>query len=528
PDRYDVKRELALRLPGISWLAHDRVMDREVCLRRFGADLLASAAAATRLLTDIRRVARLHHPAIAAIHDAGRDGEGIYMVQEHVRGRSLREILDAEGALDVPNAVQVITRTAEALEYAHGLGLLARNLSPETVIVAPSWEVRLLDFGLALRHTEASGCREPYRAPETSRGERMDPSSDVYLLGVLSWEMLAGTLPPTHSTTPAELPVDEARPVPDLLRRVIIKCLLPDRLQRYGSAHELLEELHGTSLLPGTLLANRYEILRELGRGGMGTVFAARDLVLDEPVALKVLTGGINETTEKRFIQEIRLARQINHPNIVRVHTLERWRDQRFIVMEFIDGVDLRAWCRTRRPLPLAACLDLLTGVAHGLAAAHRLGIVHRDVKPENVLIDADARPRLVDFGIARQGDLHLTREGLVIGSPAYMAPEQIRGQAADQRADLYALGILAYFMIGGEEPFCSENVADVLRMQLDAAPTPLSQLRPGVPDELASLLLRVLEKDPNRRPQSVSEFIDALNGIRSALRTREEMTAGV
>ncbi|RMG48177.1 MAG: serine/threonine protein kinase [Acidobacteria bacterium] len=522
PSRYAVLRPLDLGLPGEAFLALDATMEREVCLRRFGPDRLPTDAAIERVLGDVRRVARLHHPAIAAIHDAGRDDKGLFIVQEHVRGRSLRAILEAEGPLDAPRAVQVLTRVAEALDYAHGLGLLARVLRPESIIVTPSWEIKMIDFGLALRQRGRTGAPDPYRPPEANRGERMDPSSDVYLLGVLAWEMLAGSPPPPPDPSggaPPRLPVAPDRPVPDLLQKVVSRCLAPSRLDRYGSAQQLLEELHGTSLLPGTLLANRYEILRELGRGGMGTVFAARDLVLDEPVALKVLTGPLDETVEKRFIQEIRLARQINHPNIVRVHTFERWRDLRFIVMEFIDGVDLRAWAASRRRIPLGQALDLAAGVAAGLAAAHRLGIVHRDVKPENVLIDAEGRPRLVDFGIARQGDVHLTREGLVIGSPAYMAPEQIRGEATDQRADLYALGILTYFLVTGREPFTSENVAEILQQQLEETPPPPSSLRPGVPAALDALLARVLAKDPNRRPPSVFAFLEELGAVRAALK---------
>jgi serine/threonine-protein kinase len=349
----------------------------------------------------------------------------------------------------------------------------------------------------------------------------MDPASDIYLLGVIAWEMLFGFAPPVPDPEQKSAPVmpeRDDRPLPDVLRRTLSECLVPDRSERLGSAQKLLEELHGTHLLPGALMANRYEIMRELGRGGMGTVFEARDLVLDEPVALKVLAGPLDENQEKRFIQEIRLTRQINHPNIVRVHTFERWRELRFIVMEYIDGVDLRRWAEARRPIPLGRAMEIVAGVAAGLAAAHRLGIVHRDVKPENVLLDSEGRPRLVDFGIARQGDVHLTREGLVMGSPAYMAPEQIRGQAADQRADLYALGVLTYFLVAGREPFSSDNVAEVLQQQVEATPPPLSQFRPNVPPAIQTMVDRALAKDPNRRPASVFAFLEELTAARAEL----------
>jgi serine/threonine protein kinase len=520
-DRYQIDGPLPGRTPGTASVARDRVMERTVVLRRFGADLVHGERAAERLLADVRRIARLHHPSIAAVHDAGRDGAGIYVIEEHVPGRTLREVLRQDGPLDVPQAVQVVTRLAEALDYAHGLGLLARTLRPETVVVASSGEAKLVDFGLALRHADGAAPGAPYRPPEAGRKERMDPSSDIYLLGVLAWEALTGAPPPVPlpgQKEAPELPKLDDRPFPDLVRRVVSGCLVPDRSRRIGSAQKLLEDLHGTHLLPGALLANRYEILRELGRGGMGTVFAARDLVLDEPVALKVLAGALDENTEKRFIQEIRLARQINHPNVVRVHTFERWRELRFIVMEFIDGTDLRKWAEARQPIPLGQALDIVAGVAGGLAAAHRLGIVHRDVKPENVLLDADGRPRLVDFGIARKGDVRLTREGLVMGSPAYMAPEQIRGESSDQRADLYALGTLAFFLLAGREPFSSENVAEVLRQQLDVAPPLLSALRSNVPQSVDELIGRTLAKEPSRRTSSIFEFLEELTRVRASL----------
>ncbi len=520
-DRYRIDGELPQLGPGRTLLAWDSVMARPVMLRRLGPETVPEGPATERVLGDVRRTARLHHPVIAAIHEAGCDDQGVYVVEEHVAGQPLKHLLQHEGPLDVPRAVHLLTQLAEALDYAHGLGLLARTIRPDTVFVTPAGDARIVDFGLALRASEGQSPSAAYRPPEAGRAERMDPSSDLFLLGVLTWEMLFGYPPPVPAPgqlDPPEIPHLPERPLPEVLRRVLSECLTPDRAHRMGSAQKLLEELHGTNLLPGALLANRYEIRRELGRGGMGTVFAARDLVLDEPVALKVLAGPLDESTERRFVQEIRLARQINHPNIVRVHTLERWRELRFIVMEYIDGVDLRRWTAGKQPIPLGKALEILAGVAAGLSAAHRLGIVHRDVKPENVLIDPDARPRLVDFGIARQGDIHLTREGLVMGSPAYMAPEQIRGEAADTRADLYALGVLAYFLIAGREPFASENVAEVLRDQLETPPPPLHALRPGVPAPIEELVARLLAKDPNRRPASIFAFLEELAAVRSGM----------
>lgn len=521
PSRYKVESLLPDRILGKAYLTRDNTMDRAVVLRRLGPDLVPNERAGERILGDIRRIARLHHPTIAAIYDAGFDGKGLYLIEEHVPGKTLREVLQQEGTLDVPRTVLVLTRVAEALDYAHGLGLLARTIRPETILITPSGEAKIIAFGVALRESDGGGPPSAYRPPEAALHERMDQASDIYLLGILAWEMLLGAPPQQPASglsIEPEMPRRDDRPIPDLLRRVIQACLVPDRTRRLGSAQKLLEELHGTNLLPGALIANRYEITKELGRGGMGTVFAARDLVLDEPVALKVLAGNLDENTEKRFIQEIRLARQINNPNVVRVHTFERWRELRMIVMEYIDGVDLRRWVQGRQPIPLGKALDIVAGVASGLGAAHRLGIIHRDVKPENVLLDQEGRPHLVDFGIARQGDVHLTREGLVMGSPAYMAPEQIRGEVADQRADIYALGVLTYFLLAGREPFASENVAEVLRQQIEEPPPPLAQFRSGTPVAVEALLTRTLAKDPARRMANVFEFLEQLSQVRAQL----------
>jgi serine/threonine-protein kinase len=300
--------------------------------------------------------------------------------------------------------------------------------------------------------------------------------------------------------------------VPALVRRVVERCLERDRNRRYPAARDLLAELQGGQLLPGAIIAGRYEVLREAGSGGMGKVYEARDLVLEERVALKTVSGPMDEIAQRRFLNEIKLARKITHPNIVRVFTFEQWRDQRFIVMEYIDGVGLEQWLKRRGPVPVEEGARLGCGLASGLGKAHDLGIVHRDIKPENILIDSSGSPRILDFGIARLTDSGITQAGMTIGSPRYMSPEQVEGKPVDLRSDLYSLGLVLYLVFTGRDAFTGPDMRSVLAQQIQAAPAAPRSLRPDLPLEIERLLERLLAKNPAERPATASEVSAALD----------------
>jgi serine/threonine-protein kinase len=261
-------------------------------------------------------------------------------------------------------------------------------------------------------------------------------------------------------------------------------------------------------LRPGMTLANRYRLLGELGRGGMGRVYEAEDQELGGVVALKTLRSSVIESTDQdRLLREVQICRRITHPNVVRVYDIGRFAGGLFVTMEHLQGRTLDQELRATGPLPLARVRELLAQVLAGLEEAHGLKIVHRDLKPSNVFLTAD-RVKLLDFGIARQEgpDAGLTMTGEVLGSPKYMSPEQIQGEELDGRSDLYAVGVLTYVMLSGHEPFSGKTPSAIALAQLREAPPDIEQFRPGLPRPWLDLLARLLEKDRSRRFASAAE----------------------
>jgi len=501
---------------GPVFLGRERSGGRQVRIRRLPLAPDRDATKAVRLVQEGKRLIGLRHPAIVPLLDVGVDPNGVYYVHEHREGKTLEEVMREAGLPDFGTVVSLLSRLAEALDCAHAEGALCRNLRSDTVLITPQREVLILDFGLALRLTESAGSAGDeialrYAPPELLLRERLDVRSDLYCLGLVGLEACLGAahLPAPGTTGPrgaALFPEPAPRPVPALLRRVIGRCLERDRNQRYPAARDLLAEFQGAQLLPGAIVANRYEVVREAGRGGMGEVYEARDLVLDERVALKTISGALDEPAQKRFINEIKLARKITHPNVVRVFTFEQWRDLRFIVMEYIEGQGLTQWLRKRALPPLAEAARVGCAIAEGLGQAHALGIVHRDIKPENIVIDAAGSPRILDFGIARVADSGVTQAGLAIGSPKYMAPEQAEGKPVDARSDLYSLGLVLYLVFTGKEAFTGTDPRVVLMQQLHKMPEPPRSIRHDLPEAVDRMILRLLAKNPAERPRSAAE----------------------
>lgn len=271
-------------------------------------------------------------------------------------------------------------------------------------------------------------------------------------------------------------------------------------------------------LAVGQRLANRYDILGELGQGGMGRVYKARDLDIGEMVAIKtLLTPGEGSTgdEEERLLRELQICRRVSHPNVVRVFDLGRFDGGVFITMELLEGQILDQLIGRLKPLSLERIRFFLTEIATGLQEAHSLGIVHRDLKPSNVMV-MEKRVKILDFGIARMSgfDTRLTRTGLAFGSPMYMSPEQLLGQPLDGRSDLYSLGILAYALIAGREPFDDENPAVLAVKHLQEEIPDILQFRPGLPAPWKDLLARLLAKEPANRCASAQEMLAALAAL--------------
>jgi serine/threonine protein kinase len=246
-----------------------------------------------------------------------------------------------------------------------------------------------------------------------------------------------------------------------------------------------------------------YRIVGPLGSGGMGVVFKADDTRLKRPVALKFLSAalGADPEAKDRLVHEAQAVSALDHPNICTIYEINRTDDgQLFLAMAYYEGETLKTRLAHGR-LPLEIALDLFAGVVRGVAAAHDVGIIHRDIKPANIIVTSRGEVKLLDFGLAKsEGQTAITRTGSVVGTIAYMSPEQVTGQAIDARADVWALGVLLFEMIAGRLPFTGTSDAAVLHAIASTTPPSLSEVCPDVPWAVARLVARALKRDPAGR----------------------------
>ncbi len=265
---------------------------------------------------------------------------------------------------------------------------------------------------------------------------------------------------------------------------------------------------------PGTLLAGRYRIVSLLGKGGMGEVYRADDLTLEQPVALKFLPESIggNASALARFRNEVRIARQVSHPNVCRVYDVGEIDGQVFLSMEYVDGEDLASLLRRIGRLPADKALEISRKLCAGLAAAHERGVLHRDLKPSNIMLDGRGNVLLTDFGLAGLAD---QIEGAEVrnGTPAYMAPEQLSGQEVSIRSDIYSLGLVLYEIFTGQRPFEASTLAELVRLRSEATPVSLTSLVRDLDPAVERAILRCLDPDPARRPPSALAVAAALPG---------------
>ncbi len=268
------------------------------------------------------------------------------------------------------------------------------------------------------------------------------------------------------------------------------------------------------SLAPGQELGERFVIERALGTGGMGAVYLAKDQRLDERVALKIMHGMalLDPAAGDRLRREASAARRISHPNVVKIFDVGDDQGHLFLSMEYVHGESLADLIRRHSTLPLDRVRVYLRELCDGLAAAHAEGVIHRDLKPANVIVTPDQRVKLIDFGLARIADLEgMTATGMLLGTPNYMAPEQIKGGGIDPRTDLYSLGALAYHALTGRPPFRGDTPIAVSLAQTSEQPIPPSQLRPDLSPEWDAFVLKALAKDKGQRFATAQEMRDAI-----------------
>ncbi|MBZ5595865.1 MAG: protein kinase [Acidobacteriia bacterium] len=543
-DRYEILKRLGEGGMGAVYKARDRELERLVALKVIRPELAGNPDILRRFKQELILARQVTHKNVIRIFDLGVADGRKFITMDYIEGRDLKSILVERGKLPPEEAVSIIQQVCRGLEAAHTEGVVHRDLKPQNIMVDANGRVWVMDFGLA-RSMEMAGITRTgalmgtpdYMSPEQARGEKVDARSDLFSLGIIFYEMLTGRLPFQADTMMATLlkrvqekaiaprVLDAA--IPDHLSAVVMRCLEADVTRRYQAIGEILADLTAdkqqtvagqvqpsvvslAAIGPGTHFGPRYRIESVIGEGGMGKVYKAYDKDLDRTVALKVVRAEFasDPNSMQRFKQELLLASRISHRNILRIHDLGDVDGLKFISMAYVEGKDLHDLLTESGKMPIERAVNIAKQLASALEAAHTEGVVHRDLKPRNVLIDQTDHVYVSDFGLAKslEGDTatQMTRAGEVLGTPRYMSPEQAESKPADHRSDIYSFGVILYEMVTGEPPFGGDSTMQVMYQHVTQKAKNPKLVNPEVPDYLAAVILRCLEKDPALRyPQA-------------------------
>jgi serine/threonine protein kinase len=545
---------------GLVYKARQVRLNRLVALKTISARARTQPEKLERFRHEARVAASLHHPNIVQLYADGEYQGHLYLLLEYIGGGTLADYCDGR-PLPPRDAARLIETLARAVHHAHQKGIVHTDLRPFNVLLQPadrgpraadtrpeeagegasalpSAVPKITGFGLARlleegdEESAARGARRTvssYMAPEQAEGRAADvgPAADVHALGAMLYQLLTG-IPPYLARTVEETlarvrqgdpePPTSVHPdVPPRLDAICRKCLTRDLRRRYARADELADDLRRFLDRAGTRtdefeLVPGYALLEELGKGGTGVVHKARQLSLDRVVALKLFRDRLG-----RVLAAARAVARLSHPNLVQVFDCGERDGLLYVAEEFVDGGSL-ARVLAAGPLPPGDAAALVETLARAVHHAHRHGIIHRNLKPGVVLLTGLGVPKVGSFDLAYLAGAPAGGEEGLLGTPAYMAPEQADGRGAPPTpaTDVYALGAILYEALTGRRLFAADTVTDILYQVRTQPPLPPTALRPGIDPALEALCLRSLAKDPAHRSPGADDLADALGEYRA------------
>jgi serine/threonine protein kinase len=578
--RYELKGIVGQGTMSQVFEARDTRLSRSVAVKTLPDHLAADQASQARFRREAQSAVSLDHPSIVAVYDTGEDMFGQvpvpYIVMEYVDGRTLQDLI-REGRRPAPErGAEIVDGVLRALGYSHGSGVVHGDLQPRNVMLTRGGEVKVKGFradrtisepGITAGHTSPVTGTVRYLAPEQARGERVDERSDLYAAGCLLYEVLTGRPPFTGDSPVAvayqhvrEDPVPPSQVDPGLpgwADSIALKAMAKDPAGRYQTADEMrLDITGGLSSSPTTVLApygrapsevvagddvagsppvaltgpggpaglavgsriGGYLIEERLGAGGMATVFRAVDERLARQVALKVLAPALSQDDSFRqlFMRESRAAASVDHPNVIPVFEAGMASGVLFIAMRYVRGGDVKSLIIRQGRLQPERVTAIISPVAAALDAAHSRGLVHRDVKPGNMLLEPgpgkSAHVYLADFGLARLlSQRNLDTTGQFLGTLDYMSPENIEGRSTNGQSDQYSLACSAFEMLSGSPPFSTGGGMASIYAQLSQPPPLLTSLRPELSSAVDDVFARALAKSPPDRFDTCEHFAGAL-----------------
>lgn len=536
---YAIEREIGRGGMGVVYLGHGQD-NRPVAIKVLPGAAFGKKSAAERFFREAELGKRLRHPNICRVYDVGQIDANFYFVMEYIAGRTLGEMIRHGESLSLFQCYDLGRQLFETLRFLASEQVIHRDIKPSNLMVCDG-HLKVLDLGLAKDPTtELTGDAATmtgvfmgtpmYTAPEQLLdASNVDPRADLFAAGVTLFEMCTGQLPygkqelfellQVRSRPQVPDPRELNREIPLALSQVIqqLTQLNPDARPDHDAVLEVLAECLAAA--PARRIG-QYRLLQPIAQGAQGEVYLAKDEQLQRQVAVKMLSAAFADAPEmrERFEREVRAGSLLNHPNIVQTLGAGTADDGLpYLVTELVQGVNLGEFVGPDKRVRIADACEVARQAADALNHAHENGVIHRDVKPSNLIVSRDGAIKLVDFGIARSAaeDASLTSPQMIFGTPAYMSPEQAAGGGiVGPAADVYSLGATLYALLAGKPPFGGpdyDSPAKILQGLLRDDVDPIEHLRDEVPAELSRVLAKALSREPVERFPSAAQFAEEL-----------------